>query len=265
MKRRGPLAVLLGVSLLLSASLGARPAAKPLTPQNRLAIVRALAYEYATLRQPLPASLKEEEALEVDATGKVNEEKLRHQLANRGAATHTGEVVEITGLTFKPASILLEINGGGKKKRKWYQRIHLEGSGPAGGGGRVEKTPEPAPEGPPPRIGSWVLLQFPEGVPDIPPEEVKRLLAGVFDFSRRSPTVPWIETLPEEFRQAIKEKKAKVGMNREMVLAALGRPQNKVRETKDGRETEDWIYGNPPFVTFVTFVEDEVVEVKEFK
>jgi hypothetical protein len=85
----------------------------------------------------------------------------------------------------------------------------------------------------------------------------------VFDFSQRSATVPWIETIPEEFRKAIKEKRAAVGMNREMVLAALGRPPRKVRETTDGVEREDWIYGNPPFVTFVTFVGDEVIEVRE--
>ena len=54
-------------------------------------------------------------------------------------------------------------------------------------------------------------------------------------------------------------------MDREMVLAALGRPLSKVREEKNGQETEDWIYGNPPFLTFVTFVGEEVVEIKEFK
>ncbi len=52
-----------------------------------------------------------------------------------------------------------------------------------------------------------------------------------------------------------------------MVLAALGRPDQKVREQNDqGIETEDWIYGNPPAKTvFVTFQGDKVIRVKQFQ
>ena len=46
----------------------------------------------------------------------------------------------------------------------------------------------------------------------------------------------------------------------------MGRPEHKVREEhSDGQEYEDWLYGLPPFLTFVTFLGDEVVEVREFK
>ncbi len=35
-------------------------------------------------------------------------------------------------------------------------------------------------------------------------------------------------------------------MDRDEVLAAIGRPERKVREPQaDGSETEDWIYGRP--------------------
>lgn len=242
------------------------PAVKPLTAQNRQGIVRALAWEYATTRQPLPASKKEQEALVVNSTGQVNEAKLRQDLANRGAAIYTGEIVQITAIEFRRDSILFSINGGGKKKKKWYQRIQIEGSGPIGGGGGPQPLPGP-PQTEPVRsgMGSWILLAFPDYLPDLPPQQVKQMLAAALDFSQRSATVPWIETIPVEFRQPIKDHKAVVGMNREMVLAAKGRPDRKVREMENGRETEDWIYGNPPFVTFVTFVGDQVVEVKEFK
>lgn len=241
---------------------------KPLSVENRLAIIRVLSSEYATARQPLPASQKIEEALVVTPPGTIKEEKLRDDLARRGAAVHTGEIIQVTAIQFKSSSILFEINGGGKKKKKWYERIQVSG-GVSGAPVEVQpptRVPGPGEQAPPTRpIGSWVLLAFPDYVPDLKPDEVKKLLAAVLDFSTRSPAVPWIETIPEEFREAIKEKKAKVGMNREMVLAAMGRPGSKVRETKDGVEREDWIYGNPPFVTFVTFVGDDVVEVKEFK
>ena len=65
-------------------------------------------------------------------------------------------------------------------------------------------------------------------------------------------------------QQAIKEKRALVGMNHEQVLMAMGRPANKSRETKDGLELEDWVYGAAPGkITFVTFNGDKVIKVKE--
>jgi hypothetical protein len=71
--------------------------------------------------------------------------------------------------------------------------------------------------------------------------------------------------IPPQFREAVEAKKAAVGMDRDTVLAALGKPQRKVRETKDDVEQEDWIYGSPPLkVTFVTFEDDQVVSVQEF-
>jgi hypothetical protein len=53
-------------------------------------------------------------------------------------------------------------------------------------------------------------------------------------------------------------------MDREQVMLAMGRPENKIRETKDGMELEDWIYGKPPGkITFVTFHNNKVTKVKE--
>ncbi len=54
------------------------------------------------------------------------------------------------------------------------------------------------------------------------------------------------------------------GMNHDEVLLALGRPLRKVREVKEGEETEDWIYGTPPGrIVFVTFKDAKVIKVKE--
>jgi hypothetical protein len=53
-------------------------------------------------------------------------------------------------------------------------------------------------------------------------------------------------------------------MDRDAVLSAKGPPDRKVRETRDGVEQEDWIYGLPPNVLFVTFDGDKVVRVKQF-
>lgn len=237
-----------------------------LSDQNRLAIVRFLAFEYATARQPMPASKEVKEAVTVDGAGQINQDKLREDLAKRGAAIYTGEKIQITKITFFNDRIIFEINGGGKRKKKWTERIQIE----AGGSGIPVPTVEKLPEDPgaePIRagFGSWVTLAFPNGLPDLTADQVKGLLGGVLDFEAQSSARAWIETIPEQFREPIKERRAIAGMSREMVLAAKGRPDKKVRETRDGVEYEDWIYGNPPFTIFVTFVGDTVVEVKEFK
>jgi hypothetical protein len=78
--------------------------------------------------------------------------------------------------------------------------------------------------------------------------------------------VNWFDTLPAPVQQAIREHRAIVGMDQEMVIAALGRPEHKVRERDEqGNETEDWIYGTPPAkTTFVTFIGEKVTRVKVF-
>ena len=94
--------------------------------------------------------------------------------------------------------------------------------------------------------------------------DVKKILAPVLDFDKRSATALYSETLPPEVQKAIKEKRALVGMDRDQVLLAMGHPDHKYRESKDGVETEDWIFGTPPGkIVFVTFTGNKVVKVKE--
>ena len=97
-------------------------------------------------------------------------------------------------------------------------------------------------------------------------EQLKAYLARVLDFSKRSAAVQYAESLPPQMRDAIAEKRAEVGMDHDMVTAAMGRPERKVRERDaDGDDTEEWIYGTPPEkTTFVTFVGDKVVRVTHY-
>jgi hypothetical protein len=84
------------------------------------------------------------------------------------------------------------------------------------------------------------------------------------DFDKHSATEIYAENLPPETQKAIREKRALVGMDREQVILALGRPAHKSRETNDGIEEEDWVYGQAPGkFTFVTFNGDKVIKVKE--
>ena len=96
-------------------------------------------------------------------------------------------------------------------------------------------------------------------------DEVKKMLAQVLTFTNETATENYVDTLPEPIQQAIKANKAIVGMDREQVLLAIGKPRHKERNvTKDGTETEDWIYGDPPGkITFLTFANSKVIRVKD--
>jgi len=78
--------------------------------------------------------------------------------------------------------------------------------------------------------------------------------------------VQWFDTLPPDIKKAIQDRIPKVGMDREMVVAAIGKPSHKVRERdSQGNEIEDWIYGTPPDkTTFVRFMGDKVTSIKQF-
>jgi hypothetical protein len=90
------------------------------------------------------------------------------------------------------------------------------------------------------------------------------MLHPVLDFEKATIVEDPIESLPEPMKEAVKAHKAAEGMTHDQVLLAMGRPFHKTREPKDGREIEDWIYGEPPGrITFVTFVGDKVIRVKE--
>ena len=73
----------------------------------------------------------------------------------------------------------------------------------------------------------------------------------------------------EDVQQALKaitDRHAILGMDREEVVAAIGKPDRKVRERdSEGYDTEDWIYGHPPDKTvFVHFRGDKVSSIKQY-
>jgi hypothetical protein len=54
-------------------------------------------------------------------------------------------------------------------------------------------------------------------------------------------------------------------MDRSTVIMALGRPDKKYRETKNGVFNEQWLYYQRGLrALFVTFENDVVVEIKQF-
>jgi hypothetical protein len=98
------------------------------------------------------------------------------------------------------------------------------------------------------------------------PQQLKDQLRPVFDFNAKSAVEAYLETVPPQVKDAIKDHRVLVGMNREMVMYSKGRAPKKVREKQGENEYEEWIYGDPPQqVDFVRFVGDEVIRVETMK
>lgn len=230
-----------------------------LTEQNRLAIIRSVDGEFAKVVRPLP-SLKSGFLLKPGQ--KIDQKALDSALVRSLPAANPGDKVQITGIRFRAKQIVININGGSRRSESWRDRIHIEVGGPFPTS-RVVKNQPPGLV----KRGSTLILDFGGPVPNVSPVQVKRYLSPFLNFSEEASAARnWVDTIPAQFRQAIQQHKAIVGMNRKMVIAALGLADHKVREFKpDGTETEDWIYGSPPgTTTFVTFIGEKVVRVKQY-
>ena len=242
-----------------------KPKAAALRPESRLELVRFVSGEFVHARKPLPGG---KQGFLLRAGQPVNQQDLDRLVTRRGAAVNTGDSAQITRLEFRGHDIVVDVNGGGRIKKRWRDRLQIQ----LGGGGMPRPTTqtttqESGPPGIQPGMGSTIFLEFGKAVPDLTPEELKGLLDPLLDFSKqRSAAVQWIDTIPPEMKKAIEERRAAVGMDREMVVAALGKPERKVRERdEEGNEIEDWIYGQPPGLTiFVRFQGERVTRVKQF-
>lgn len=238
-----------------ASTLFAPDTASSLTEENRIAIIRGVSSEYARARVTLPRG---EKPVELNEKGEYREGDLKALVMKYGPGVDVGQELQITRIEFRRQEILFEINGGGKKKRRWSEHVQI------GLGG----NPRPI-SAPPPQVaanGSSVLLRFNHAIPNLTPDEVKQLLSRLLNFNPQSAAENYIETLPPEFKEAVSKHEARVGMDRNMVMAAMGRPERKIREKNvDGIEQEQWIYGSPPSkVVFVVFEGDRVVAIKEY-
>jgi hypothetical protein len=219
-------------------------------------LIRGFADELVYIRTPFPMG---KIGLTVKA-GVVSPggEDLQHLMAVWGPAVKPGDEARITSVVIKTDRIHFEINGGPIKKQKWYQHIEI--------GGTAGSAPiAPSDQNANPR-GTYVDLVFDHYVPDLTPQKFKDLLRPVLDFDAKSALEAYLDTVPPKVKEAIQNHQVLVGMNREMLIYAKGRPPKKIRE-KDGEiEYEEWIYGEPPQdVNFVRMVGDEVVRLETMK
>jgi hypothetical protein len=224
--------------------------------QSKLEIIRYVDGEFAKAVQPLP---HEKTGYKIPVSKPLDVKALQNEVRREGAIAAPGDTVQITKVEFRSKEIAVQINGGGRKK--FHLAEHLQ----VGVGGAYPT--DPISDHPNEGRGTTIVLDYGRPLPDIGPEQVKRDLSALLDFSKEhSAAVNWFDTLPAPVQQAIREHRAMVGMDQEMVIAALGRPDHKVRERdQQGNDTEDWIYGIPPAkTTFVTFMGEKVVRVEVF-
>ena len=268
-RHRFPLSVFAALLLAGVCVLAASPAdaqaskssnpntAEKMTPQTRMLVIRSLQSERVFARIMFPQGDK---GIKIkNGVVSPSDMVIAQQVSEFGAAAKPGDRCVITDVLVKENEILVDINGGPKKHQKWYQHIEVAGMG----GGST-----PLPGGPSPQSldahGSRVTLEFDKYVPEITGDQVRALLAPVFDFKALTQAEAYEKTLPPKVQEAIKNHQILVGMDKEMVMYAKGRPPKKVRDKDEkGQDYEEWIYGNPPEeVDFVRFKGSEVARLE---
>ncbi|NYF80413.1 hypothetical protein [Granulicella arctica] len=222
-----------------------------LTERGRRDLVRNLEAEQGFAHRALPMGA----GITLQANGqlKPGPDQYRQLIYKKGESSAAGDRIVITAVTFKPDSIILDLNGGPYAKHRFLSHVSFNDA--------------PVTAQAPAATGSRVTLSFEGGVPEISAPEVKALLEPVLDFGVKTSEEAYADTLPAPLKDAIAAHDVLVGMNHRMVLAALGSPESKVREhdpnDPDGPRFEEWIYGHvPQTVRFVRFEGDRVSQVK---
>jgi len=227
-----------------------------LTQESRFAILGSLYAAEGAARIPMPLG---KNGVDLSENGLIDRDRLQKEIASNGQSITPGKVVSITAIEFGDNSLEFELNGGGTKKKGILSRIQIS----AGGAASSQGSPKAEAEA----IGSKITLKFAGKVPpDLSVEQLKDLLNPVLDFTKQSTARTGIDALPPEFRDAVAAKEARVGMDSNTVMLALGQPNRRHREKNEkGVEQEDWIYiGKGRRQTFVTFEQDVVVSIKEY-
>jgi hypothetical protein len=226
-----------------------------LTEQDRIELMRGLVAEYATVKQLLPRAKK---ALPFESTGTIDKKEWQDASREYGPAGRVGDLVQVTKVSIEADKLVLQINGGFKGGRRWFDGSQI-GGGMGGGGNMTTLGSDSNAPG-----GTTIEILFHKPLEPMKAAEVKKMLAPVLDFEKHTATELYAQVLPPEVQTAIHDKKVIEGMDRDQVLLALGRPNHKSRETKDGIELEDWVFGQAPGkIVFVTFTGGKVIKVKE--
>jgi hypothetical protein len=224
----------------------------PLTTHNREDLLRFLQSEQGFAMRPLPIT-----TITLHANGPMSPSGSDYvnAIREKGMAAKPGERVVITDIKIEKDRILLDFNGGPEHKHKWLRHIQI-GMDPN------NTTPVVHDDGQAPS-GTRIALVFPRAVPDMTGMQVEALVKPIVDFNLKTPVQAYTDTLPPALRKSILDHHVLVGMNTDMVIAALGQPRSKVREREGQMPFEEWIYGEPPDpIQFVRINGNRVIRVE---
>ena len=248
--------------ILLLVPVRAAAGESSLSEVQRQQIIRTFLAEHPFVHLALPrgkAGVRVED-------GKItpSEAEMAGQVAEFGAVANPGDRAQITAVRFDHHGIVFELNGGpAKRKRDLANHFSVGVNG-------IEARPAPgqSPEGReyPGFSGSSVLLVIHTDTASLTTDQIKEMLAPVLDFKAVNRAEAFLRSLPPILAEAVKAHHALVGMDKDVVIYAMGRPPHRLRETRDGREFEEWIYGTPPQdVEFIRFLGDTVVSIEDMK
>jgi hypothetical protein len=223
----------------------------PITERGRRELIRDLEAEQGFAHRALPLG----DTLVLVANGNLQPggDAYKQMIYKKGQSAGPGDRIAITTVTVKDDRLIFDLNGGPYLKHRFLRHIELN------------DTPIVADDGAQ-VTGCRVTLLFEGGLPEISAPEVKALLDPIIDFGVKTSAEAYADSLPQFLKDAIAQHDVLVGMNRRMVLAAMGAPQSKLRELIEGstdKHYEEWIYGQPPqTVRFVRFEGDRVTQLR---
>jgi hypothetical protein len=226
---------------------------KPLTERTKQQLIRTFQADEAFAVRPLPLGTK---GIVLHANGELSPSGngYAEELEKFGVSSKPGDRVVITKFEVRPDRILFEFNDGPEKHHHILQHIEVGGMG--------GMAPLAQDDGHVP-IGSRMVLVFNKFVPEMTASQVRGLIAPMIDFSLKTPAEAFADTLPPKLKGAVLNHEVLVGMSREMVLKAVGQPDQKVRETDGQTPFEEWIYGQAPHqVQFVRFNGNRVIRLE---
>ena len=200
-------------ALVLAANL---PGADKLTMEDRVELTRGLTAEYATVKQFLPRSKK---PLDFEADGTWDKKKWEQIGKEFGPAARVGDLVQITKIEIEENRLVLQINGGMRGRRKWYEGVQI---------GMGNSTTPVATGNSNAPSGTTIAILFHKQLAGMKAAEIKKLLAPVLDFEKRSATEIYSETLKPEVRQAIQAKRRAGGHGPRPGDAGAGAAQPQV-------------------------------------
>ena len=206
--------------------------------RSKTALIRSLEGEQGWAMRPFPKGHK---GLTLVANGKLDPagEAYLDMVTTYGLSVKAGNAVAITDIKFLRNKVILSLNGGPDARHRFLQHIEIGMGGPYTTP-VVQDDPDNDPQ------GAHITLDFKGHMPPVTDAQVKALLAPLISFDMKTPVQAFTDTLPPMLRDAILNHRVMVGMTTDMVMFALGQPNQKIREMEGQMPYEEWIYGKPP-------------------